>query len=257
MRTRVILLTLLGAAILVRGAAAADNVVISGSVSYQGMPVAGASVSVLGSSTKTGADGRFRIGGVPALHPIDFRHFRRAKDNVLEYQDVTATAPFLLVAAFAEKEEKTFLGLSSRKLELGAVTVVASGDAGKPLSLALDPVTEWEVLCRKCHPTSPALAPGTRTRPAKKDVPKPDVTRELYLAHRFRDSHASGFDYTETSGKARKKTPFAEKVTGLPLARGKRVDCRTCHSFHQAGEVPSYVRAEFRERNDLCGRCHL
>lgn len=256
MRRRAILLTLLGVAFLVRGTAAADNVVISGSVLYEGKPVSGAAVSVLGSSTKSGADGRFRVEGVPALHQIGFRHFRRAKDGVLEYQDVITGTPFLVVAAIAEREEKAFNGLSSLRVELGAVTVVTSGNVGKPVSIALKPVTDWEVLCRRCHPASPATTPGIRTRPAKKDIPKPNVTKELYLVHRFQDSHPSGFDYTETSGRGQKKTAFAEKVTDLPLAEGKRVDCRTCHTFHQAGEVPSYVRAEFRGKNDLCQRCH-
>lgn len=237
-------------------AGAASTVVLAGTVLYQGNPVEGANVSFLDTSVVTGPDGSFRFRDVPALHVVGFRHYRKAKDGALEYQDAFATVPLLMVAAYAEREEKALFGLVTRKIELGAARVVSTSAAEKPLVLDLQPVGDWEGYCRKCHPVSPALEPGVVLRPAEKDAPKPDLPGEAYPAHRYRDSHPSGFEYLKAAARAQKTTAFTDKVAGLPLADGKVVDCRTCHTFHQAGPVPAYVRAEFRQSNDLCQRCH-
>jgi len=237
-------------------AGAASNVVIAGTVLYQGSPVEGANVSLLDNSVVTGADGSFRFRDVPALHLVRYRHYRKAKDGALEFQDAWATVPLLIVAAYAEREEKSFLGLVTRIIELGAERVVPTSEAEKPLVLNLNPVGDWERYCRKCHPVSPAMVPGTVIRPAPGDAPKPSLAAEAFPTHRYRDSHPSGFIYEEAAARAPKKTAFADKVAGLPLADGKLVDCRTCHTFHQAGPVSAYVRAEFRMNNDLCRSCH-
>lgn len=257
-KTISIALLVLGAASLSGAppAGASDNVAIAGTVLYQGQPVKGATVSLLGESAVTGPDGSFRFAQVPALHAVAYRHFRRAKDGALEFQDARATVPLLMVAGYAQREEKAFLGLVTKKVELGAAQVVSTSDAGKPVVLDLQPVEDWDGYCRKCHPTSPAMEPGVVMRPAPEDAPKPSLPGEAYPTHRYRDSHPSGFDYGKAAARARKKTSFADKVTGLPLADEKVVDCRTCHTFHQAGAVPAYVRAEFRQSNDLCQRCH-
>jgi hypothetical protein len=255
-KTATIMLGLALGALVGGRAAAVDNVVIHGKVVHRGSPVTGALVSVLGLIAATGPDGAFRIKGVPALHDIAFRYFERAKDGAWEFRDGTARVPFLVVSAYAEMGKGGILGYFGRKVERGGIRQIASGDAGRALTLELSEIGDWDAYCRKCHPTSPVLDEKAVIRPAKEDAQKPAVTAEFFSVHRHRDSHPSGFDYAAAAARRPRETKYAAEVEGLPLRDGGKVDCGTCHTFHLAGAVPAYAREEFAESNRLCERCH-
>jgi hypothetical protein len=239
-------------------APAADNVALSGTVVHRGKPVAGAAVSVLDRTTTTGPDGAFRLEGVPAVHRISFRVYRKAKDGAWEYRDVDVSVSLLTIAAHVEIVEKAgIFGLATRRVDLGAIRPISAGDAGRAVTVDLSAIGDWDGYCRGCHPTSPVTEPKAIVRPAKPETPAPAVTGDLYASHRFRDSHPSGVAYGRAAASARGGARFRKNVESLPLDDGNRVDCRTCHTFHVPGPAPAYARAEFERTSALCTRCHL